>query len=115
MSKTPSVPKNFDDQLAALVGRIKSEGWDKKHGLDVKELDKDLQSQRGERQKDSELEQAYKKFHTTFLADQAARYHRFMTAVSVLRAAYRGDPAVVKSLAAFKRPASRSTPKKPEA
>ena len=114
MARSPTVPKNFDDQLAALVSRIKSEGWDKKHGLDVKELDKDLQLQRGEKQKDAELEQAYKKFHLGFVADQAARYQRFMTAVSILRAAYRGQPAVVKSLAAFKRPVGpRTTKKKP--
>lgn len=108
-----SVPRNFDDQAASFASRIKSEGWDKKHGIDLKTLDADVKAQREGKQKDEELAQAAKKFHNAFLVEQADRYQRFMTALEIVRAANRTRPEVLKTLSSFKRPTGTPRPKKP--
>ena len=103
MNRPSSVPRNFDENLSALIARIRAEGWDKKHSLDVKTLDADLKTQREDRQRDQELEQSYLQHHRQFLGEQADRYQRFMKTLQVLRAVYRDQPAVLQSLALFKR------------
>ena len=104
-----AVPSSFDDQLEALITRIKSEGWDKKFSLDVKTLDVDLKGQRSEKQKDVKLLQDYEAFHRLFTVAQGERYGRYMQALEILRAAHRTQPDVLKSLEPFKR---QSTPRK---
>lgn len=109
MNNRPTpVPNNFDDQFEALLTRIKSEGWDKKFGIDVKTLDVDFKTQRTEKQKDHELQQNYQAFHSAFTASQSERYQRYMKALEMLRAAHRDQPDILKSLVGFKR---KSTPR----
>jgi hypothetical protein len=103
MNRPPSVPRNFEEHLSGLIGRIRTEGWDKKHSLDTKTLETDLKAQREDRQRDQELEQSYKQHHRQFLGDQAERYQRYMKSLQVLRAVYRDEPAVLRSLDLFKR------------
>lgn len=103
MNRPPSVPRNFDENLSGLIARVRSEGWDKKHSLDIKTLDADLKAQRDDRQRDQELEQSYKQHHRRFLGDQADRYQRYMKTLQVLRAVFRDEPAVLRSLDLFKR------------
>ena len=113
MHRPPSVPRNFDEHLSALIARIRAEGWDKKHSLDVKTLDADLKTQREDRQRDQELEQSYKQHHRRFLGDQADRYQRYMKTLQVLRAVYRDDASVLRSLDLFKRPSGPRGPRAP--
>lgn len=98
-----SVPGNFDDQLESLVARIKSEGWDKRLGIDLKTLQNDLVAQRAEKAKDAELKQAYELHHRTFTQNQGDRYGRFMQGLEIARAAHRLQPEVLKSLDGYKR------------
>jgi hypothetical protein len=101
--RATSVPKNFEDQLAAFVTRAKADGWDQRYGLDVKTLDNDLKLQRRDKDKHAELKLAFEKFHVALAGDQSDRYQRFMTSLEIVRAAYRNDPDTLKSLAPFKR------------
>ncbi len=113
MNRPHSVPRNFDDHLAALIARIKAEGWDKRHNLDVKTLESDLKLQREGKQKDQEQEQLFKQSHRRFLGEQSERYQRYMKALTVLRASYRDQSDVLRSLDSFKRssgPRAKKTP-----
>lgn len=103
-STTPSVPAKFDDQLEALIDRIKAEGWDKKFSIDLKVLTAALAAQRSQKSKDLALKQAYDVHHKTFLNEQVSRYQQYMDALSVVRAAHRSTPEILASLGAFKRP-----------
>ena len=98
-----SVPSNFDAQLDSLTNRIRSEGWDKKFSLDLKQLNRALKTQRSDKQKDSKLRQDYQAFHRRFTSGQSARYAMYMQALTILRAAHRNQPDVLKSLEGFKR------------
>src|SRR5262249_36267953 len=118
-NKRPSsVPRTFDDLLAAFNARTASEGWDSKHGINLPQLESDLKHQRTGHHKDQELRQAYELYHHTFRDEEAERYHRFMSALEIIRSAYRRNPEVLKSLSVFKRQSSssrskRSTPSAP--
>jgi hypothetical protein len=111
-TRQPPVPAKFDDQLEALIERIKAEGWDKKFSIDVKALSVALVAQRAQKGKDVALKQAYDVHHKTFLGDQAGRYRQYMDALSVIRAAHRSTPEILASLGSFKR-AGSSRRKKP--
>jgi hypothetical protein len=100
------VPKQFDEQLEALVTYIGQKGWTIT-SLDVSELHADLAQQRGDRQKDLDLVRQAGEFRQAFLAGQTERYRRFMRALEVLRAAHRDDPEVQKALEQFKRVSRR--------
>jgi hypothetical protein len=112
--RASSVPKDFDDQLAAFVTRVKADGWDQKHSLDVKTLDNDLKLQRRDKDKHAELRQTFDKFHVAFISDQSDRYQRFMTSLEIVRAAYRNDADTLKSLSPFKRNQGSRTGRKPK-
>lgn len=102
-TKNTPVPAKFDDQLEALIDRIKAEGWDKKYSIDLKALSAALTAQRSGKAKDAALKQAFEVHHKSFLVEQAARYKQYMDALALLRAAHRSTPEVLGSLAGFKR------------
>lgn len=113
------VPKTFDDQLEGFVSFLKANKISGL-GIDVKQIEADLKAQRAQRQADLEAERTYKTLHRTFMEDQSGRYSRYITALSVLRAANRDNASALKGLAQFKRPragkpAAKPTASKPKA
>ena len=107
-----AVPSSFDDQLEALITRIKAEGWDKRYSIDVKAMEAGLKEHRVAKQKDAELRQAFEQHHKAFLDDQVALYKQFVEALGVLRAVHRSQPEVLRSLDGFKRKGGGSRRKK---
>lgn len=109
MPTTPyvGVPRDFDDQLEALITYIQQQGWTIT-GLDEGRLAEDLVQQRADRQRHFDLERQMASFRQAFLAAQSERYARYMQALEVLRAAHRNDPEVQKALAQFKRRSRRA-------
>lgn len=112
--KITGVPKTFDDQLEGFVGFLKANKISGM-GIDVKTFEADLKQQRAQRQADLEAERTYKTLHRSFMEDQSSRYNRYVTALSVLRAAHRDNASLLKGLAQFKRPRSGKTAAKPTA
>lgn len=111
-AKNPPVPAHFEDQLDALLVRIKAEGWDKRFSIDAKSMDAGLKEHRAAKQKDAELRQAFEQHHKALLDDQVVLYRQYVEALGVLRAAHRSQPEVLRSLDGFKRKSSGSRKKK---
>lgn len=112
VKKIPPVPSNFDDQLAALITRIKQEGWDQQFSIDVKSMETGLKAHRSAKSKDAELRQVYVQHHKGFGIDRLALYRQFVESLGVLRAAHVNQPEVLRSLEVFKRKGGGSRRKK---
>lgn len=107
---TSGVPKTFDEQLEAFISFLKTNKISGL-GIDIKQMETDLKTQRDSRQRDLEAQRQYERIHREHLVGQSDRYARYMTALSVVRGAYRKDQSVLRSLEQFKRPRTSRTPK----
>lgn len=110
-NRFPAPPRNFDDQLEAFISYLK-QSKTTLVGVEIKQLETDLKSQREERQKDQEAERTYELIHRKFMEGQAERYRRFATALQVVRAANRHNHEVMGALEQFKRRGARPSRKK---
>jgi lysyl-tRNA synthetase class I len=100
-------PRTFDQQLESFIAFIK-ENKITLIGVETKQLESDLKTQREQKQKDNEARRQYGQIHRKLLEDQAVRYARFGTAVQVVRVANRHNEDVLEAMEQFKRPRSRS-------
>ena len=99
-------PRTFDQQLESFIAFIK-ENKITLIGVETKQLESDLKTQREQKQKDNEARRQYGQIHRKLLEDQAVRYARFGTAVQVVRVANRHNEDVLEAMEQFKRPRSR--------
>ena len=86
-------PRTFDQQLESFIAFIK-ENKITLIGVETKQLESDLKTQREQKQKDNEARRQYGQIHRKLLEDQAVRYARFGTAVQVVRVANRHNEDV---------------------